>query len=467
MKHPNDVFLSHLFEIDPTHYRFINQNNPNDKTAQTKTNENIVKQFADPRNGIEIPSHFCNYTERDITGSNIFLKNCIEISRLRSDEHSACIKAIHLLNQQIPNVNPANFDYYQDYESTARDRNEEKQLFLGRLREHFMAKISTRYHHVPPAIDNFVMHIWKKQLIDLHRGIGNVGIRLRTALSLQATDINVQMKVIHQDHIGNVTEIYNQNIEFVRQSSANLQKTYNERKSKQLLMDVDGKKQEFVQKYGIDFIMPISILKLILCDGCDDWNFEMSVRDSKTSTVFNPKKEIHFQKPLPSLYLSGNARYKKGAKYLLRSCFSQNSSHILDRSNNMESDIGIVTESAKCNSNENNTEKYQLHHFDRFMEMYFGKKMIKKLSSANVTFTVFEMVGGADENDAETFRILIPSKQDAYKRNQNDEICFINLSAKIEFQSEYGVEELTKDELICEWCDLYFRPDSITERSKF
>lgn len=59
----------------------------------------------------------------------------------------------------------------------------------------------------------------------------------------------------------------------------------------------------------------------------------------------------------------------------------------------------------------------------------------------------------------ENLQLLIKSSIDFYEQSDEDAAPkFFNLSTKIEYQSEFGAEEMTEEELVEEWCSIAFQP---------
>lgn len=452
-KNPTDVFFCHLMETEPIHLEGIHSTNANDNTEAHESH-----QFIDPRTGVEIESQECNYRNTKPESRNIFLKSHIHDSKLKKHEHLACLNALRQLNKSVSELSDEEKKDRLLFKSSAQDRLAEKDLFLEKIRENYL--IFNRFHDVPPAINHFVTENWKRRLIVMQQKLANVRYRMRTAISQQPPDCTVETEVIHREHLGNIPIMTSQNIEYLRQSSTNLTKTYNSRKSKHLEPIIRKKIEELVQEHGVDFVIPISMLKLLLSSK-QVWSSCISVRNSAQSNVFNQKNEIIFEKPLPKSYYSGNERFKIGSKYLLRSCFNQNALHVFNHNEQIEKRTAIHTKNIELNAETSGNFEYKVSNSDEFIRNH------SKIddSYANMSFSIFN-ISGLDnmEDGSEAFKILVPAKQDAYKKNENDEIRFLNYSPKIEYQYEYGAEVMGKDELICEWCDLYFRPDTITER---
>lgn len=457
---PTDVFFCNLMQIDPLHLQNLHQS-PNN-LAET---EEIIRH-TDPRTGVEIPSHECNYKQVDLMKRNIFLTSYIQVSKLHKNEHLACLNALGCLSKPVSELSIEEKNDLLVFTSTATVRSEEKEAFLEKLREHYFAEVAKRFHDVPPSIEYFVIQQWKKQLITMYQKFANVRFSMKTGISLQLSESIMKMEAIHQEHLGNVPEMSTNTLDYLRQSFPNLMNAYNKRKITHLSPAVKGKVIELVHQHAIDFVLPMSILKRIL--GTETgWSFCMTVKDSVLSSAFNPKKEIVFEKPLPLAYLSGNNRYKKAAKYLMHSCFNANAFHVFNHNKKSESKtptLLCIDSTTECDSKSNTEIEYKVSDCDEFIKNHSRVEV----SYENMTFTVFDVNGynGADDIN-EIFKILVPAKQASYKKENNGEIKFVNWSPKIEYQAEYGAETMKKGELISEWCELYFRPNTSTERGNF
>lgn len=461
---PTDVFFCNLLDTDPYHLQHTHEST---HSQDVPADELVQSKFIDPRTGIEIPTHQCNHKDANFEKQNIFLKKYIQASSLSRAQHTACLNVMRGFKLRPESATDEQNDKIL-YESSASNRLQEKQLFLDKLRENYFAQLSYRFHHVPPSINYFILQKWKKQLIEMHRRLANARYCMRTAISLQPSETTVNIKHFHQERLGCVPKMSGECIEYLKQSFPKLMNAYEQQKVKRISIAVKEKVNELIEEHDVGFVIPISILKLIFNSSSkNDWLFCVTVRESAKSTPFHPQKEIIFEKPLPPTYLSGNERHRKGAKYLLYSCLNRNPSNFFNCKDQTESETGIDTNmqahEIESKISDENIE-YKIFNNDEFIKQYPKHEC----SFENQTFTILEM--GCDDagNGDETFKILIPTKQAAYKKNkENGEVQFVNYSPKIEFQAEFGAETMTKDELLREWCDLYFRPKTSTERGLF
>lgn len=68
------------------------------------------------------------------------------------------------------------------------------------------------------------------------------------------------------------------------------------------------------------------------------------------------------------------------------------------------------------------------------------------------------------EKDTESFKILLQKSTSYFRENDLNIKVPVNLSIKMEYQTKYGAEKMSKDELLHEWCHQRFNPNSITCR---
>ncbi|CAO1379659.1 unnamed protein product [Diamesa hyperborea] len=64
----------------------------------------------------------------------------------------------------------------------------------------------------------------------------------------------------------------------------------------------------------------------------------------------------------------------------------------------------------------------------------------------------------------ESFKILLRKNTHYYMENVKNMKVPVNISIKMEYQTKYGAEKMSKDELLNEWCHQYLNPNSITCR---
>lgn len=457
-----DVFHSNLLQIDPSHLIDYCQQQKA-RTAKQELNKSSVDtvqhKFTDPRTQITIPTFTCDHRDIELAARNIPLGECIEASKLSAAEHSACLRAMLKLKSNKTTLPTADEADRATYFATIQKRFDEKTRFLAFLKRHYFGALSHRYHSVHPAVDLFITQKWKRHLLDLYTSTADDAYRLSTALKInRQTDDEVDAELVHQEHHGNVPKMLS-GVSILRQSSENLLRAYQRHRGDRFRNLIRKESLEIAEGNQVNAIVPISVIKLLISDYDVDWSIRMTVRDAVSSTVLNPIKEVAFEKPLPPLYLSGNDRKTRGNKYVLRTtvcpqhngAFCHSTKTISDALTNSDQVIDFPT---------TNDGKYELQSFDEVVAKF--SKVDDPMSIGNCSFRIWNLTSGNN-----TIRLMVPAKTDAFRKGENEaDVEMVNLSSKVEFQAEYGVEVMTKAQLLREWCHQYFRPDSITVRCK-
>lgn len=457
-----DVFHSHLMNIDPTHLQDYQRHKAHALELEQQTNtDTIQRKFIDPRTNIEVTSFICDYRQNDFALKNIFLQKFIEASKLDVSEHIACINAINNFHIPINELSAEEQSNRSKYYSTIKNRLDEKKSYLEFLKRFYLSELSHRYHSVHPTIDGFIVQKWKKQLIELYQFTSDDSYRLSTALQLNQSEVEeINATMIHEEHYGNVPAMM-KNIKYFRQSTIRLLKSYDQYNGKDFQKFVTQKTEELVNTSNIDVVIPLSIIHIILSNAESKWTFRLSVNDASNGSIYNPAKTVVFKKPLPALYLSGNERNIKGAKYLLRNLMrcDHGSKYCFETKTIIEESVDHeLVEMGAPFKNE-----YKICDFNEYLSKSSIEKPVEKnRKNENVSYRIWEMT---KSSSGEKIQLLVATKQDAFKRvMESDDIKLVNLSAKLEHQAEYGLEVMTKSELVREWCHQYFRPNTLTER---
>lgn len=457
-----DVFHSNLLQIDPSHLLDYCQQQKA-RTAKQELNESSVDtvqhKFTDPRTQIMIPTFTCDHRDTDLAARNILLVKCIEMSKLSADEHCACLRAILKLKSRETTLPTDDEADRATYFATIQQRFDEKSRFLAFLKRHYFETLSHRYHSVHPAVDLFIAQKWKRHLLDLYTITADDAYRLSTALKVnRQMDDDVNAELVHQEHHGNVPKMLS-DVSIVRQSNENLLRAYQRHRSDRFRNAIRKKSIEIADGKQVNAVVPISVIKLLISDYDVDWSIRMTVRDAVSSSVLSPIKEVAFAKPLPPLYLSGNDRKTRGNKYVLRTTVCPQHSGAFCHSTKTISDP-LTNSDRVIDCQATNEVKYELHSFDEAVAKC--SELDDQMSAGNCSFRIWDLSSGS-----ETIRLMVPAKTDAFRKCENGvDVEMVNLSSKLEFQAEYGVEVMTKAELLREWCHQYFRPESITVRCK-
>lgn len=457
-----DVFHSNLLQIEPSHLTdYYQQQKARSAEQEQKGSpeEKAPRKFTDPRTQISIPTFTCDHRDIDLAARNILLGKCVETSKLSSSEHSACLKAIQNLRTDETALSREDKTDRSIFLTTFQTRFDEKTRFLAYLKRTFPGTLSHRYHSVHPAIDSFITHKWKRQLLQMYTNTASDSYRMSTALKInRQTDDEINAELVHQEHHGNVPKMLC-DATILRQSTENLLRTYQRHRCDQFRKFIRDKSIEIADENQVNAIVPLSVIRLMVCDSDVEWSIQMEVKDGSSSSILNPTKAVTFEKPLPPLYLSGNERKTLGSKYVLRTTVCPPHTSAFCHSTKTTSDpVTNSDEVIECGTPSDN--EYELHTVDEIAAKH--SEGSDPMSVGNCSFRIWNLSNGHS-----TIRLMVPAKSDAFRvGKKEEEIEMVNLSSKLEFQAEYGAEVMTKFQLLREWCHQYFRPDSITVRCK-
>lgn len=70
------------------------------------------------------------------------------------------------------------------------------------------------------------------------------------------------------------------------------------------------------------------------------------------------------------------------------------------------------------------------------------------------------------DNDDSPLRLAVQTQADGVDEREHGTTCAVHISVKPEYQTSFGAEQMTESELIHEWCQLAFYPNSQVERCK-
>lgn len=458
-----DVFHCNLLQIEPTHLIDSYQQekartaSTQERTASSANSEQ--RHFTDPRTRITIPTFTCDHRDVDLATRNMLLAKNLETSKLSAAEHLAGLEAIPKLKLDKSALSTEDAAHRATYLASAQMRSEEKSRFLAFLKRNYSERLSHRYHLVNPAIESFVTGKWKRRLLELCADSGNDAYRMSTALRvIPRTDIEISVDLVYQEHHGDIAKMLS-NATILRQSSERLIRAYNRYCHERLVNSIQARSVEIAGDKQVNAIVPLSVMKLLVSDCDRDWSVRVSVRNGKSSSILNPVKEVAFEKPLPPLYLSGHERAARGHKYVLRSIVCPPGASSFSHSTKIESvPMNNFDEEIECAVS--GASDYKLQTVEEFAAKYSERS--DRMACVNYSFRIWNMSDGS-----ETIRVMVPAKTDAFQVNEVDgDVEMVNLSSKVEFQAEYGAEEMSRAQLLREWCHQYFRPDSVTMRCK-
>lgn len=467
-----DVFYGHINEIDSVH--LLDKSNiiqDNDNTNTTNNDRSTTDNFIiDPRTGKKI-AKFLILSNK--SANNKLFSNFSRNSKLSARQHSAAIRVLQ--NRKMGKKSELTVSEKIDLElyfSIIEKRQQERNLYLDFVREHFFSHTMNRCQNVNQMLNEFVIAKRACKLEELHENVprtynivtaflmkNNIDMMNNKKLSIHLENTIERNDKYVCKYVKDLSELY------MRQSFHGMTKILEKSKlTNNSLMTL----QQLAENHHVDFAINSSTLCALLDYSMNfncTWNIPFHIRH----TIENNLKIIICSKPLCEQYVSAKQRNQLGYKWKIKASLKQK--QINDNQNFIASSISTATASSM---KDETIFQYKLYECDEYLQLFGNKFVDNKLNAyqrneelennQNYITTVWNLK--TDDND-ENLRLLVRTKLMAIDDiTSNHDKVFVNFSIKIEYQVEFGGEQMTCSELIREWCRQKFCPESITERGK-
>lgn len=476
----NKVIYCHINDIEPIHSLNFDSN---DDTDDNCDNSNVI---IDPRTKKEIHNLVIDYSKSTITDNYMLLLSKLPKSFLTIDEHQSCLRFIdymqthyhyaHLEQINVNNLTEKEHLDFQTFQNCQEKRLQEKNSYLEFIYSRFFTNYIERYRNVSPNIQRFLIEKWKYDLNNIElikKTPNNNYYLLRTAITLQNNshaDVHFKMLLSEEKPFkcGIVPKFNNKYLLTTYfHKSYNYLQNFNENFLKLLssntLLQYDKHISTSTKNFDIS-ITELALIKFLDPMSCtNDWHMEIYVKELNEFS-----KHIFIENPLPE-QLTHLERQRLGYKYLILSGIcrpNSKKSYSLDNDCSMQMLNGNnLMKSVHEDTRRFYGNNYNIYKFDEYLIEYY--KMHKNINvtnkiNKNYTYTNWSL-GNPDVKQNDFVNLIIRTEYDGCLIN-DDKYEFINLSIKLEFQIEYGAEQMTKSELICEWCRQLIKPNSITQR---
>lgn len=453
--HALDPLRCHLFDIHSINL----EDDPNTTTfAGSSTHRDMP---IDPRTGHAVSKLMYEYKSNSATVAKSLIS---DKSQFTLQEQRRCIDAIEKLHLNLlTTAEETNREYYI---AVAELRQQEKSTFSTRVQMHFDRTLSRRCTNVPSEKKEFIEAIWKKSVASAMQRFANRWYRIQTSIPLTTIDSAknpIDAKIIHTAEEGYVFKTSMANRKYLYKTADSLLNYYNAEKMSRNRQHIRDKCNVLANEFDCDVVLPLSSMCLLLdyaSNTSTNWMMEFVIENVPGSSVFERKCRIIIDRPLPRTTMTGPEMQKVAHKYLMRSVMTPHIEEVYSCDEKR-----VLRRTTKENHNSSEPMEYDCCLFDDYLAKVYAKHAELIQPKGNTMYKVCELRDRQDENTR--LRVLVTSKQDGYQLNSNDQtIEYVNYSEKLEFQNEFGAEQMTKSELLREWCRCYFRPESVTNRGK-
>lgn len=450
------MFFCHLNEID--HIHLLDQYQPKELTEfkfhiDPRTGQHIEKLIIDNTN-----THSLHHTAK-------LFASFPATSQFTQSDHEASIRCLESIRSRkgIPNPSAPTQAHLKDLEAyTAcwEKRQKERELFSDFVRSYFYTNLGNRCRDVCPEMDAIVMNRLKSNIEEIKR-TRNYEYVMQTAMALEYPDDSNVNLYIEKDieQYGHVWHYSSS-----RLTASVLPKIQTELLNRPTDNLSVLAAESIVIAHDIDFVLTPLLVKTFLDSSTnvsESWTVQMTIR-----MYPNHKKVCYFEEILPKTYLSSMERNNKAFEYRVRSAASAPhgaATYCLVRNRYLD-DINKSSSLIESRAEFTEQIQYRLVNFDEYLK---NKSHKARYPIGNYSYRLCTL-GESGAADGVPFRLLMRLSQDVCERSSSDEAPqFVNLSTKVEYKFEFGAEQMSRSELISEWCDLYFNPGSVTDRGEF
>lgn len=437
-----DVFRCHLFEID--HIHLLDSYDLSDLSAH---------KYIDPRNGAISKKLIIDMS----THANEFqlFNNFPKISEIPKWQHTVCMRVISRMKKRHGEGGTSIMTDYerqdlQKYMANWNVRQKERTAFLEFVKQYFYTKLMTRCRSLHPKLEQLLLDKRKKSIEQIKTN-NNFEYLIQTALPLElCTNESILYEIDKPIQQYGHVSMYKKN--------AILEQTLNRSIKEFEIKQCNHPTTNLFN--NVHFVMPTSVLRqLISGQFTDDWSISFTIKEDSSKVCF-------FNKPMPKKELNCMVRNQKAFKHWIKSNASDSSKmyslhehKFIYHTEDATLDLNFEIDGKSFTSD----HFYKLIEFSEYMNKYLKNVQVpskSKPKQGNISQRLLKLKDGLDE-----IKVLLSSKYDVCERTNDETTVFVNLSIKMEYQKEFGSEQMTLPELIDEWCKLCFQPESLLDRS--
>uniref|UniRef100_A0A182TN57 Little elongation complex subunit 2 C-terminal domain-containing protein n=1 Tax=Anopheles melas TaxID=34690 RepID=A0A182TN57_9DIPT len=446
----NDIFNLHINEIDPMHQI-------EDISAADTALFLPLEMPSDPRTGQKIQQLEVKCVQ-PLQLFNRFPSGSV----LTRQEHQHCLTVQNRINLRLPFTTADEKKKYARYQVLMEKLAPEKEMFDSFVRNHFNTHLLRRVQTIDPELNELVVRIWQAKVqerIGLQRELGGLYV-LMTVVPFfgraeNATNVSFEPYGQEQEQAretGTVRNLFSENVlrcislkrnERVLEAFAHEWTTVRCTRD-QYLADVNACLSELPD---VSLVVPAGALTLLLNyaqNAQEQWTIPFQVKK-----MADGRHVLIMDSRLPPTRLSTHARKVKAYKLLVKSF----TTFLASQKSNTELDKSDATE-------EKDTAEVRFRPlpFDEFMKQMAQKKTANETTRENRFYQPWKL-----KDQEEEHQLLVCYRQDCYESFRKMRV-FMNFSIKLEYQPEFGAEQMTLPELLQEWARQLLRPHSKTMR---
>uniref|UniRef100_A0A182QHY9 Little elongation complex subunit 2 C-terminal domain-containing protein n=1 Tax=Anopheles farauti TaxID=69004 RepID=A0A182QHY9_9DIPT len=443
----NDIFNLHINEIDPNHRI---EDAPGTGSASDYDPFLPVEMPADPRTGQTVQQ-----LELKCIQSLQLYDKFPSGSVLSREEHQHCLMVQNRINMRLPFNTTEDSKNYDRYQQLMEKLAPEKEIFDSFVRNYFNTNLLRRVQMIEPELNELVVRLWQEKVgeqMALERELGGPYV-LMTIVPFGGyveNACNVSFEPTGQEvhETGAVRNLFAENVlrcislkRNQRVLDAFLEECRSVRRRR--AEELNDIYPILHREPDVTIVVPAGALTLLLNYAQNtqhQWTipFQIKMIDGRHVLLMDSRH--------PPTQMSTHARKVKAYKMLVKSYMTFHASR----------------KQPEVVSGKKAPVPFQVHRFDEYMKQVELRKAQNTGKQETPKENRFYQTWKLQEKD-ERHQFLVCYRQDCYESFRKMRL-FMNISIKLEYQPEFGAEQMTVVELLQEWCRQLLRSNSKTLR---
>lgn len=348
------------------------------------------------------------------------------------------------------------------YAQLTNERTKEKTMFLEFVKSEFFKRNINNCHNLQPELNKFITKRWKDSIKNALT-LNDNHYHLQSAIPLNQSIDNDEFIIEFEKTVEEIGTVLAVNRNKYQSNAMQLSCPFLEYFFPSDV-EVVISRGEFSSTESYDVVISLTTLTSILSYAKDisiDWNVTFSLKKD------DKKKVIVFDEILPQSSLGCLEKNRKAYKYGVTTAIvvpKKNEIFSFKENGFLKREPPIYDKSTTSILSCEPVSTYKACRFEEYL-----KKCADSISKVTQTADTnrIRRVWNIKRKNVDYCRLIIDSSQDFCEKQADGSAQFINLSPKIDYQCEFGAEQMSLLELISEWCELRFGPKTITDRGKF
>lgn len=409
----------------------------------------------DPRTGHEITKEFFDHTT--VSKTTLF-SNFPQQSSMNSKQHQSCLNAIAKLRNDTTDASISDRDDIRTYAQLSMERANEKKRFLDFVKDEFDKRNIKNCYDLQPELNKFITKRWTNS-VEKVLASNKSCYQLQSAIPIGQSNCTDEIKIEHEKTIQQTGVVLAVNSKKysnpMRLSCAFLEDFFSNN------ADITVPLDQLISNHPVDVVISLKTLSSLLTYATDlttDWSVTFTLTQRENNTV------IIFDGLLP-VSLECLVKNRLAFQYSVKAAIAvpkKKEVFCFEANRFVERPYELSTPSVLPDAPDSQPT-YKVWHYEEYLN-----KFTDPVSTNNSTADSnhIRRLWNIRHNNVDC-RLVIDNSQDFCEKQVDGRVTFINLSPKIEYQCEFGAEQMSVSELISEWCELRFGPNTITHRGKW